>query len=124
MSRQRRKGVSMTTPTTGVWTYPENSQVTGDLTGYKVEASDGSIGKVDKANNKIGAACIVVDTGPWILGKKVMIPAGTIQSVDPDSETIFVARTKDEIKNSPEYDEDKFNDPQYRDKLGTYYGDH
>ena len=113
----------MATPTSGVWTYREGTNVTGDLTGYKVEANDGGIGKVDKASNDVGSACIVVDTGPWILGKKVMLPAGTVQSIDPDSETIFVDRTKDEIKDSPEYDEDRFNDQQYRDKLGTYYGD-
>jgi hypothetical protein len=113
----------MTTPTTGVWTYRESMHVTGDLTGYKVEAQDGGIGKIDKANNDVGSACIVVDTGPWILGKKVMIPAGAIRDVDPDTETVFVDRTKDEIKDSPEYDEDRFNDQAYRESLGTYYGD-
>jgi hypothetical protein len=111
----------MTTPTTGVWTYPETAGIQGDLTGYKVEAIDGDIGKIDKASNEVGSACIVVDTGPWIFGKKVMIPAGIVRSVDPDSETVFVDRTKDAIKDSPEYDEDKYNDPAYRDELGSYY---
>ena len=72
----------MTTPTTGVWTYPETAGIQGDLTGYKVEAIDGDIGKIDKASNEVGSACIVVDTGPWIFGKKVMIPAGIVRSVD------------------------------------------
>ena len=45
-----------------------------------------------------------------------------VRDVDPDTETVFVDRTKDEIKDSPEYDEDRFNDQAYRDRLGTYYG--
>ena len=70
----------MTTPTQGVWAYPETAGIQGDLTGYKVEAIDGDIGKIDEASNEVGSACIVVDTGPWIFGKKVMIPAGIVRT--------------------------------------------
>ena len=112
----------MTTPTTGIWSYPDTASVQGDLTGYKVEATDGEIGKIDKSTNEVGSACIVVDTGPWIFGKKVLIPAGMVRDVDPDTQTVFVDRTKDAIKDSPEYDESKFEDPAYRDGLGSYYG--
>ncbi len=63
----------------------------------------------------------MVDTGPWVFGKKVMLPAGVIQRVDLDSETIFVDRTKDEIKNSPEFDKDMYRDESYRSQLGSYY---
>jgi hypothetical protein len=93
-----------------------------DLTGFKVEATDGSIGKVDESTNEAGGSFIVVDTGPWIFGKKVMLPAGVIREIDPDTETIFVARTKDEIKNAPEFDEKRYREQSYRDELGTYYG--
>ena len=41
-----------------------------DLTGYSVEASDGSIGKVDEATYDAGSSRVVVDTGPWISGKR------------------------------------------------------
>jgi hypothetical protein len=113
----------MTTPTTGIWAYREMTWAQGDLTGYKVEAQDGDIGKIDKASNQVGSSYIVVDTGPWIFGRKVMIPAGVLRDVDHDSETVFVDRTKEEIKNSPEFDEDMYEDQAYRDRLGTYYGD-
>ena len=93
-----------------------------DLTGYSIEATDGSIGKVDEATNEVGASYVVVDTGPWILGKKVMLPAGVINRVDPEDETIFVDRSKDEMKNSPEFDETQYRDQAYRDELGGYYG--
>ena len=105
-----------------IWSYRETSLVRGDLTGYKVEARDGGIGKIDDASNEVGSSWIVVDTGPWIFGKKVMIPAGVVNDIDHDTETVFVDRTKDEIKNSPEYDESRFQDQTYRDELGTYYG--
>ena len=92
-----------------------------DLSGFKVEAVDGSIGKIDEWTDKIGAGSIVVDTGPWIFGRKVLIPAGAIASVDLDEETVFVDRTKDEIKNAPEFDPDQFQDEAYRNKIGDYY---
>jgi len=113
----------MTRPTTSIWAYSDTMTVGGDLTGYKVEATDGGIGKVDKASNDVGSSFIVVDTGPWILGKKVMIPAGVVRDVDPDTETVYVDRTKDEIKDSPEYDDSMYEDQAYRQQLGTYYGD-
>ena len=54
----------------------------GDLTGYSVEALDGSIGKVDEATHVTGRSSIVVDTGPWIFGKKVLLPAGVIDRIE------------------------------------------
>ena len=65
---------------------------------------------------------IVVDTGPWIFGKKVMLPAGVIRDVDHDDEKIFVNRTKDQIKNAPEFDDSLIEDDEYRGRLGSYYG--
>ena len=93
-----------------------------DLTGFKVEARDGGIGKVDEATYEAGASFIVADTGPWIFGKKVLLPAGVIRDIDPDTETIFVNLTKDEIKNAPDFDEDRYRDESYRNELSGYYG--
>ena len=108
--------------TVEMWTYSIDTPPTVDLTGFKVEATDDEIGKVDEATNEVGGSFIVVDTGPWIFGKKVMLPAGVIRDIDPDTETIFVNRTKDEIKNAPEFDETRYRDQDYRDELGGYYG--
>ena|SRR5687768_3403031 len=103
-------------------TWRETTWSTADLVGFEVEATDGSIGKVDEKTRDVQAhGFIVVDTGPWIFGKKVMLPAGVIQSVDPDSEKIFVNRTKDEIKNAPEFDDKRFRDEPYRAEVGDYY---
>jgi hypothetical protein len=92
-----------------------------DLTGFKVEARDGGIGKVDEATHEVDGSFIVVDTGPWIFGKKVMLPAGVIRDVDLDSETIFVDLTKDEIKSAPEFNEETYREQSYRNELGDYY---
>ena len=110
-----------------VWTYPSElgtglTDATVDLTGFEVEALDGSIGKVDEATYETGRSYLVVDTGPWIFGKKVMLPAGVIRSVDEADERVFVNRTKDEIKNSPEFDDSMLEDETYRTQLGSYYG--
>ena len=108
--------------TTDLWTYSSTAVAQRDLSGYSVEALDGSIGKVDNATLDVGQSFIVVDTGPWIFGKKVMLPTGVVRDVDPDTETVFVNRTKDQIKNAPEFDEKRYMDPTYRNELGGYYG--
>ena len=111
---------------TGLWDWRDREWTSAStpIKGYRVEATDGSIGKVDEATNDVGSSYIVVDTGPWIFGKRVMLPAGVISHVDHDEEQIHVNLTKDQIKDSPELDESTMSDDAaYRDRLGTYYGD-
>jgi hypothetical protein len=108
--------------TTDLWTYRDTTIGTTDLTGFSVEAIDGSIGKIDEASNEVGGSYIVVDTGPWIFGKKVLLPAGVIDRVDTADETVYVNRAKDEIKNAPEFDESRYQDMAYREEVGGYYG--
>jgi hypothetical protein len=105
-----------------IWVYREPSLDATNLIGYTVEATDGKIGKIDEASNEVSGSYVIVDTGPWIFGKKVMLPAGVIERVDHDSETVYANRSKDEIKNAPEYDADRQNDESYRGELGDYYG--
>ena len=127
--------------TTDLWTYREEvwlirpldtGRLTGmsdvtdtdtvDLSGFKVHARDGSIGHIDRATNDAGRGFVVVDTGPWIFGRKVMIPAGTLERVDHTEREVFVNLTKDQIKDSPEFDPDTMTeDDEYRDRLGEYY---
>ena len=106
---------------TDLWNYRDKALTGLDLTGYEVEATDGPIGKIDMATHDVGASYIVVDTGPWIFGRKVMLPAGVLRDIDLDTETVFVDRTKEEIKNAPELDESRVRDDTYRTELGDYY---
>ena len=112
---------------TDVWSYREReslgTDISGrDIAGFEVEAIDGSIGKIDAATYETGSSYLVVDTGPWIFGKKVMLPAGVVQRIDETEESVFVNRTKDEIKNAPEFDDSMLEDDAYRGQLGSYYG--
>ena len=80
------------TTTFDTWKYRDPSLATSltqqELLGYDVEAIDGSTLETDTGH-------IVVDTGPWIFGKKVMLPVGVLKTVDHVNEKVFVNRTKD-----------------------------
>ncbi len=109
---------------TDIWTFRDYEMwANTDITGYKVKAIDGDIGSIDEASYDVGGSYLVVDTGPWIFGKKVLLPAGVIDRVEVDSERVFVNRTKDEIENAPEFDEDRYRDEAYRMDVGSYYGE-
>lgn len=116
----------MSTSAWDPWNFRDPQSVgsdSGDISGYKVHATDGDIGKVDEASMEVGASQIVVDTGPWIFGRKVLLPAACIERIDRDDEKVYVDRSKDQIKNSPELSEGSdWADPTYRDSVGTYYG--
>ncbi|MDY0910167.1 PRC-barrel domain containing protein [Microbacterium sp. CFBP9034] len=109
------------------WNYRQSatrSAGSGSMVGYHVHATDGDIGKVDEASDEVGTSRIVVDTGPWIFGRKVVLPAGTIDRVDDADRTVYVDLTKEQIKDSPEWDESTtYDDAGYRERLGNYYGD-
>ncbi|MCU1489355.1 MAG: hypothetical protein JWM85_760 [Acidimicrobiaceae bacterium] len=96
-----------------------------DITSYEVVTSDDEkIGKVEDATEEAGRAWIVVDTGFWIFGKKRMIPAGAIESIDPESREVRVSLTKDEIKKAPDYDEVRRHEAFYQGELEDYYRQH
>lgn len=106
--------------TDNVWSYRDTTWASDrDLVGYDVEATDGSLGKIDEASMDAGAQRLVVDTGLWIFGKKRMIPAGAVVGVDHDDEKVLVSMTKDQIKDAPDYD--KWDD-ETRDAASDYYG--
>ncbi|MEU8674203.1 PRC-barrel domain-containing protein [Streptomyces sp. NPDC048560] len=108
-----------------LWGYQPSSGHTegADLTGYSVEATDGSIGKIDKHSDEVGSAYLVVDTGVWIFGKDVLLPAGTVRAIDTEDRKVFVDLTKDQIKDSPEFDKHKHaDDPGYHEQVAGYYG--
>ncbi|MFF3687935.1 PRC-barrel domain containing protein [Streptomyces sp. NPDC002187] len=110
-----------------IWNYPSASgHAAGiELAGFKVEALDGSIGRVDKHSDDVGSAYLVVDIGIWIFGKHVLLPAGTVTRIDTAGETIFVSRTKDQIKAAPEFNkEEHVGNPELQDQIGKYYGSH
>ena len=106
-----------------IWTYQDSTWADGyDLVGYDVEATDGSIGKIDEATKESTSSYLVVDTGFWIFGKKRLIPAGVVSRIDHDSKNVYVNLTKEQIKSAPDYDRDTWGD-ESRTRHSGYYGD-
>jgi hypothetical protein len=106
-----------------IWSYRDTARTqTTDVVGFEVVATDGSIGKVDQATYDAEASYLVVDTGPWIFGKRRMLPAGVIDRIDYDGRQVLVNLTKDQVRDAPDYDAGRDQDEAYRSELGTYFG--
>jgi hypothetical protein len=114
----------MQNTTIPLWTFNDLDSWRGtDITGFRVHARDGEIGSVDEVTLDTGASYVVCDTGPWIFGKKVLLPAGVIDKVDVTSRQLIVNLTKDEIKSAPEFDPQRYMQEAYLNSVGTYYGE-
>src|SRR4051812_34781739 len=97
---------NFSTDSGALWRYQlDPSDWTDRLVGYKVEGTDGEIGKVDFISTKTGTHSFVVDAGSWLRSRKVMLPAGMITRINTESRTLFVDATKEQVKNAPEIDE-------------------
>jgi hypothetical protein len=102
------------------WTYREGIGRV-DVKGYTVESRDGEVGKADEATLEPGGSYLVVTTGPWLFGKKVLLPAALVERIDREEEKVYVGRSKDELKAAPEFDEERFREPGYRQQVAAYY---
>ena len=115
--------------TFNVWTYAPTFSADINrperIIGLDVEAIDGHIGKIDEASTETSRQYLVVDTGFWIFGKKRLIPVGVVTRIDHADKTVYVAMTKDQIKNAPDYDDAMTTTDDadaYYDKYSSYYG--
>lgn len=102
--------------------FRDPSWATRDLRGFEVEARDGKIGNVDE-RSPFGADHLIVDTGSWIFGKKVVLPVGLVENIEFEDRRLLVSRSKDEIKDAPDFDEQHADDPRYAEALRRHYGD-
>jgi hypothetical protein len=110
--------------TTELWVFGKDLLAEpANLVGYDVEATDGHIGRIDKASEDTNRHYLVVDTGFWIFGKKRMVPAGLVSRVDDNDKRVFISMSKDQIKSAPDYDdvERHYSDEDYDTTFGTYY---
>ncbi|WP_407547448.1 PRC-barrel domain-containing protein [Streptomyces sp. Pv4-95] len=107
-----------------MWDYPMRigSQGPEALVGFTVEASDGTIGQVERQVDEPGMQHLVVDTGVWVFGKSVLVPAGAVSGIDATTQTVTVAFTKDEIKAAPRFTIDsETTQLAYLTEVGNYY---
>jgi hypothetical protein len=105
-----------------VWDYRPDAgwEPQHNLVGYHVAAVDGSVGKVKLAAYATNGSYLTVDTGPWIFGRTVVIPAGVVTHIDHPERRIYIDRSKDDVKSAPDHSDD----PASWDKLGAYYSQH
>jgi hypothetical protein len=88
-----------------VWSYPADVRVGArDLAGYRVEASDGHIGKIDARHHTTGRAYLVVRTRSWIFRTSRLIPAGAVERIDHASRKVHLQLTKAQIATAPRMD--------------------
>ncbi len=78
-----------------------------DVTGYRIEASDGTAGKVkffnfDSLDWKVRE--VVAEIGHWFAGKQVAILVESIQRIDFADSAVYVAECKDDIRNTLDHD--------------------
>src|SRR5262245_7519140 len=93
-----------------------------DLKGYSLNATDGDIGEVEDFyfdDQKWTIRYIVVDTGRWLQGRKVLISPRSIGKADRENQLIEVNLSKQQVENSPSIDTDKPVSRQYE----TIYND-
>jgi uncharacterized protein DUF2795 len=107
---------------TEIWAY-RGVPTTVEMTGFSVEAADGSIGTIDEATAERGESYLVVDTGPWIFGKRVLLPAGVVERIDVAEEKVFINRSREDVRNAPEYDPDAGVSAPFRQRVGSYYAE-
>jgi sporulation protein YlmC with PRC-barrel domain len=95
-----------------------------ELYGYTIRATDDTIGSVhdflcDDREWKV--RYLVVDTGNWLPGRKVLIAPEALSKPDWASMTLPVNLTKDQVKDSPDVDTEKPVSRQQEDALRRYY---
>ncbi len=97
---------------------------TSEVIGYRIHATDGEIGDVEDfivdENWKI--RYLVIDTGNWFPGKKVLISPEWIQDVNWATSSVYVDVPVAAVKNSPEYDHSKPVQEPYETDLHQHYG--
>lgn len=86
----------------------EHLRSTAKVSGYDIQASDDSIGHVEDFifdDESWVIRHLVVDTRNWWPGgKKVLLPTRRVERIDWAGSKVFVALTRDAVKNSPDYD--------------------
>ncbi|MGV3706826.1 MAG: PRC-barrel domain-containing protein [Arcticibacter sp.] len=94
------------------------------LLGYSIGATDGEIGHVtdfcfdDKTWN---VRYLVVETGNWLFGRKVLISPVALQQPNWDQKTFPVNLTKEQVKSSPDVNLNQPLSLEQTEGLYTHY---
>ncbi len=96
-----------------------------DLEDYAIRATDGTIGHVKDFyfdDEMWVIRYLVVDTGTWLLDRRVLISPIAIDHPNWTEKILPVSITKEQVKNSPEIDTQKPVSRQHEIRYLGYYG--
>ena len=96
-----------------------------DLRGDKIAARDGEIGKLDQVyfdDDDWHVRYLVVDTGGWLSGRKVLVSPASIDRSKSSDHALAVGLTREQVEHSPGIDADKPVGRQYEEAHARYYG--
>jgi hypothetical protein len=107
---------------TEIWTFRDRTLEELDLSGFEVETRDGVIGRVDRATRDVSGSYLIVDAGAAMpLGRRVVLPAGVVDTVDLDDQRLAVSLGRSEILSAPEYDPARPFDEGLRSRIGSHF---
>jgi len=96
-----------------------------DMLDYTILATDGEIGRVKDillGESDLKVRYVVVDTGGWLSGRKVLLSTAWLSAVAPRKQALVVNLTKKRIEEAPVYEPDAEIPREYEAKLHDYYG--
>lgn len=95
-----------------------------EVFGFKVSARDGEIGRVDDFlfdDKSWNIRWVIINTAGWWSDKKVLVSPRWIRKVDWQEHAIDVELSREQIKNSPEWDPEKPVSRKYELELHKHY---
>jgi SpoIIAA-like len=98
---------------------------TRQVNGYRIHSTEGEIGQVedfDVEDDTWEIRYIVVNTRRWLQGRTVLIHPLWIKEVSWRKSEVFVALSRDSIRNSPPFDKLKPVSRDYETRLFDHYG--
>jgi len=96
-----------------------------DLENCAITATDGEIGNVKDFyfdDDAWVVRYLVVDTGTWLTSRKVLISPIAVTKPDWPARTLPVSISKEQVRNSPDFDSDKPVSRQNEEQYFGYYG--
>ncbi|CAB3759970.1 PRC-barrel domain-containing protein [Paraburkholderia humisilvae] len=95
------------------------------LKGCTVAASDGELGLVEELyfdDKAWGIRYLVVKTGNWIDGRRVLISPYSVIRTEPGTLSVHVELTRQQVRDSPSIDTHKPVSRQHEAEYSRYYG--
>jgi PRC-barrel domain protein len=96
-----------------------------DLEGVRLAAIDGAIGEVEECffdDEKWTVRYLVVDTGGWLSGRRVLISPPSVRDVDIANGRVVVILTRTQVQDSPDVDAHQPISRRKERALLAYYG--